>query len=99
MAQTAANMHLVTPSLVALLNHPDFQRGVAEAQECFGEWYEGALTLDQMVKEVEENLGQAFKQSARAARANHCDHPSYIHHLGFVLGTINEGLAYVSTPC
>ena len=87
----------VIPSLAALLGHPDFQRGVDEAQECFGEWYEGALSEDQMINEVEENLSRSeYTRSASMMRENHLDHPSYIHHLGFVFGTINKGLAYAS---
>lgn len=76
-----------------LLNHPDFQRGVADAESCFEEYYDSPLTEDEMIKEIETNLSRATVERSKAvATALGKQHPSYIHHLGFVLGTINQGL-------
>ncbi len=98
---TAVNMQIVTPSLTALLEHPDFQRGVADAEECFEEEYKGTLTEEQMITEVEVNLTRAATEQNKEwfAETFGSAPPSYIRTLGFVFGTINQGLAYTPAPC
>lgn len=77
--------------LVALLEHPEFQRGLADARERFLEDYEPALlTLDQMISEVEMSISRHAVEENKAIS----DCPSYFYWLGYVYGTINEGLAY-----
>ncbi len=81
----AANMHLAIPSLIALESHPEFQRGVTIAQEVFLDHHTPTpLTKVEIVNELNEGL----------ASVGHG--PSYLYHLGFVFGTINEGLNYAS---
>jgi len=86
----------ILPSLAALLEHPDFQAGIADAQKYFFEEHEAApLTLDEMIDEVEMSLSRRITQTNKIACRVFGDQPlSYIHHLGFVFGTINEGLTY-----
>ncbi|MBV9689082.1 MAG: transposase, partial [Ktedonobacteraceae bacterium] len=49
----------VVPVLSALLEHPEFQAGLALAQECFFDSYEEApLTEEEMLEEVEMNLSR-----------------------------------------
>lgn len=80
-----------------LLNHPDFQAGVAYAQSCFSEYYDAALTEDEMIDEVETNLGRVIVDRSKVVAASFGEqHPSYIHHLGFVYGIINQGLTFAS---
>ncbi len=82
--------------LSALMGHPDFMGGVSLAQDSFLDFYAPApLTEDEMIEEVEDNLGRVTtKQSREATRALGGQPFSYIHALGFVFGTINEGLTY-----
>lgn len=85
------------PSLATLLQHPDFQAGVAEAEEGFDKNHGSTLNEDEMIDEVETNLTRAIVDRSRLVAASLGEqHPSYIHHLGFVLGTINKGLTYAS---
>lgn len=89
--------------LSALLTHPDFVQGTSLAQECFLEKYAPApLTENEMVEEVEQSLSRAVRQRSEVV-SNAISQmfgdppPSYIHALGFVFGTINEGLTYTYT--
>ena len=83
-------------SLAALLHHPDFQRGLADAQECFLERYEPApLTEDQMIEEVRVELTRrAMEHDKRVLEKYGCKLPSYLYCLAFVVWTIDEGLTY-----
>lgn len=83
--------------LPALLNDSHFLQGVRNAQHCFLECYAPApLTLDEMVEEVEQNVGRGY-QTSKQHWADLAEMPPYISYLGFVFGTINEGLTY-TTP-
>ena len=76
-----------------LLNHPDFRSGVRLAQEVFLDHHDPTpLTLEQMVNEVEENLSRAIAEQSKEVTEALGVGPSYFYHLGFVFGTINEGL-------
>jgi hypothetical protein len=87
MAQTAANMHLAIPPLVALESHPEFQQGIRIAQEVFLEHHAPTpLTENEIINELNEGLASVGNG------------PSYFYHLGFVFGFINQGLAYAPTP-
>ncbi len=85
--------------LSALVAHPDFLQGASLAQDSFLDFYAPApLDPDEMITEVEDNLGRVTtKQSREATRALGGQPFSYIHALGFVFGTINEGLTYSYT--
>jgi hypothetical protein len=83
--------------LSALRNRSDFLDGVSLAQECFLDQYASApLTEDEMVSEVKENLNRKAAEESKVALKAFGSAPSYIHRLGFVFGTINEGLAYTT---
>jgi hypothetical protein len=74
----------IIPSLTALESHPDFQRGISSAQEFFLNHHDPTpLTEDEMINEIKEGLESAGRNG-----------PSYFYHLGFLFGTINEGLTY-----
>jgi hypothetical protein len=88
-------LSLLTAS-AALSEHPDFQAGIAAAREWFLENYEPApLTEDEMIEAVEMELSRPVVEMSRIVRRMYGDKPSsYFYHLGFVFGTINEGLTY-----
>ena len=90
----------IVPSLAALLEHPEFQAGVASAREQFLDDHEAApLTEDEMIDEVELELSRRVIEGDKKICFVYGDKPrSYFYHLGFVLGTINEGLTYASLP-
>ncbi len=98
-----AQMQVVSmvPLLSVLLEHPEFQQGLATARECFLECYEAApLTEEEMIAEVESELSYCAIETDREIFHLLGKQPlSYLYHLGFVFGTINEGLTYASTPC
>src|SRR6266568_5393128 len=83
-------------SLSALLEHPEFQRGLAEADEAFLEAYEPApLTEEEMVEEIEMNIGRWVTERAKILDRVYGYPPSsYLCNLGFVVGMINKGLTY-----
>ena len=89
--------------LSPLLTHPDFLQGVSLAQDSFLDCYAPApLTEDEMINEVEDNVGRAnVEQSKAVMRAfgvGGSGRPySYFWYLGLVFGTINEGLTYSHT--
>ncbi|MBV8823056.1 MAG: hypothetical protein JO125_09410 [Chloroflexi bacterium] len=86
----------VVPVLHALLAHPEFQAGLALAQEVFCEYYEEApLTEEEMLEEVEGNLSR--RVTTRDKQISHAlgdEPPSYLVNLGCVIGIINQGLTY-----
>ena len=66
----------IVPSLAALLEHPEFQAGVASAREQFLDDHEAApLTEDEMIDEVELELSRRViegdKKSALYMGINH----------------------------
>src|SRR6266702_1556934 len=83
-------------SLSALLEHPEFQRGLAEADEAFLEAYEPApLTEEEMVEEIEMNIGRWVTERTKILDRVYGYAPSsYLCNLGFVVGMINKGLTY-----
>lgn len=87
---------VLTTGLPALLSHPDFQAGVRDAQEQFPEDYAPApLTLDQMIEKVENNLSRhAVKREQIVARAFEAEPPPYLYWIGYVCGTIDQGLSF-----
>jgi transcriptional regulator with XRE-family HTH domain len=86
----------VVPVLSALLEHPEFQAGLALAQEMFLECHEEAsLMEDEMIEEVERSLRRRItERDKKIARVMGWEVLSYLHALGFVFGTINHGLTY-----
>ena len=86
----------VVPFLSALLEHPEFQRGLAHAQEEFLESYEPApLTLDEMIEEVEMNLSRRVTERSKHISLIYGEKPSsYLFNLGYTVGIINKGLTY-----
>ncbi len=82
--------------LSALLTHPEFLSGVENAQFGFLNEYEPApLTEEEMIMVVENTLSRRiYIRSKRVSSAMGEKHPSYIDHLGYVFGIINEGLTY-----
>jgi hypothetical protein len=90
----------VTPTTVhvlsALLEHPEFQQGLAVAQEEFEDSYEPApLTEEEMVENVEMNLSRRITERCRKINQHFgWEPPSYLWNLGFVVGTIEKGLTY-----
>ncbi len=81
-------------SLSALLDHPEFQRGLAGAQEEFSSDYEAApLTEEEMVNEVEMNLSRRVTERDKEISQFFGGTPSsYLYNLGFVVGLISTGL-------
>jgi len=89
MENTEIHIHFVV-----LLEHPEFRAGMSDARERFLEEYEPApLTLDQMINEVEISIGRCPTEQNKVIS----DCPSYIYWLGYVYGTINEGLIYAES--
>ena len=86
----------VVPVLSALLAHPEFQAGLALAQECFFDSYEEApLTEEEMLEEVENNLSRRITQrDKKVSRLMGWPPSSYLLNLGCVMGIINQGLTY-----
>ena len=84
----------IIPSLTALLEHSEFQLGMADAREQFLESYEPTLlTEDEMIHEVEANLSLRVIEGDRIVCRRFGGY-SYFYSLGYVFGTINEGLTY-----
>ena len=86
----------VVPSLSALLAHPEFQKGLAVGHEFFFDSYEEApLTEEEMVEEVEGNLSRRIvARDKKLARIMGERPSSYFYNLGYVIGTIEQGLTY-----
>lgn len=84
------------PALFALLEHPEFRQGLANAQEEFlGSYRPAPLTQEEMIEEVEINLSRRITQRCQHLCFVYGDKPSsYLFNLGFVVGLINEGLTY-----
>jgi len=85
------------PVLSALCEQAEFQRGLTEAKETFLEDYDPApLSEEEMITEVELELSRRMTERAKLlARLDEgwpCS--SYLYHLGYVVGIINEGLTY-----
>jgi len=80
----------------ALLEHPEFQAGLALAQQCFFDAYEEApLTEEEMIEEVELNLSRRItERSNKIARVMGWPPSCYLRDLGCVIGIINHGLTY-----
>jgi hypothetical protein len=91
----------IIPSLVALLEHPEFQKGIQFGRDLYhNEEYAGMLTEEQMIVVAEDECSrQARREETRHARLTNDDPLSFLLHLGVVVGAINEGLAYASPPC
>jgi len=90
--QTPPALH----SLSALLVHPEFQRGLAGAQEEFASDHKAApLTEEEMVNEVEMNLSRRVtERDKKITRIFGGPPSSYLYNLGFVVGLIDTGLTY-----
>jgi hypothetical protein len=86
----------VVPSLSTLLEHPEFQLGVADAHEHFSESYEDApLTEEEMIEEVEMNVSRRVTENARTlCRVYGWGPSSYLYNLEYVFGMIDKGLTY-----
>jgi hypothetical protein len=86
----------VVPSLSSLLDHPEFQRGIVEAQEHFSESYEDApLTEEEMIEEVEMSVSRRVTETSRTlCRMYRWAPSSYLYNLGYVFGVISKGLSY-----
>ena len=86
----------VAPFLSALLEHPEFQKGLAVGHEFFFDSYEEApLTEEEMIEEVKGNLSRrATARNKEIARLTGDEPPSYLYNLGYVIGVIDKGLAY-----
>jgi hypothetical protein len=86
--------------LSALLAHPEFQQGVRDSQNYYFETYDEApLTEEEMMWEAETNLSRHTVEIGRHYAALSGDKaPSYLEHLGWVIGTIAKGLSYTDGP-
>ena len=82
--------------LAALVEHPEVQRGLLLAQEFFLDHYEPApLTEEEMIHTVERNLSRRGRERDKAINRVFGGKPiSYLYNLGYVLGTIGQGLTY-----
>lgn len=91
-------MHATTPlpSLAALLAHPEFQRGLADAQATFLDDYEAApLTEEEMIEDVEERLSRdGFELDKTGSQVSGSAPRTYFYNLGLTVGTIDQGLRY-----
>lgn len=92
---------LIIETLSTLSSHPDFQAGLRDAEEQFLEDYDAApLSEDEMIEKVEGNLSRSVIERCRKmADVFGMTPPSYLYNLGFVFGTINEGLTYSYQVC
>ena len=83
-------------ALAALLAHPEFQAGLAEAQAAFVSEYEPApLTQVEMIDAVEQWISSTgFELEQTVSRIEGATLHSYLYCLGFVVGTIDQGLHY-----
>jgi hypothetical protein len=86
----------VVPLLSALLEHPEFQRGLADAHEEFlGSYKAAPLTQDEMIEEVEMSLSRHVTERCKQISLVYGEKPSsYLFNLGFVVGVIDKGLTY-----
>lgn len=91
-------MQVSTPvlSVSALLEHPEFQRGLVDACEQFlGDYQAAPLTEEEMIEEVEMELSRRVtERSNKLCRLYGDKSSSYFYSLGYVFGVINEGLSY-----
>jgi hypothetical protein len=92
---------IIIETLPALSAHPDFQAGLQDAQACFLEDSDAApLTEEEMIEKVETNLShRAVKADRRVSQRLGDEPPSYFYNLGFIFGTLNEGLTYAFQVC
>jgi hypothetical protein len=91
------NTSTIVPLLSALLAHPDFAEGVRMANEWFFDHYdeEAPLSEEDMIEQVETNLSRRVTERGKQIdRVMGWESLSYLHHLGYVLGTIDKGLSY-----
>jgi hypothetical protein len=84
------------PRLLALLDHPEFQRGLVDGQEEFlGSYQPAPLTQEEMIQEVELNLSHWVTERCKKLCAlNGWEPGSYFYDLGFTIGLIDKGLTY-----
>ncbi len=91
-------MQIITPvpSLATLLAHPEFQRGLADAQATFLNDYEPApLTEEEMIEDVEERLSRdGFELDKICCQVSGVEPYTYLYQLGLTVGTIEQGLRY-----
>jgi hypothetical protein len=81
-------MQVSTPvvSLSVLLEHPEFQQGLADAREQFlGDYEPAPLTEEEMIEEVEMNLSRRVTDRSKKLCRLYADEPSsYFYNLGYV---------------
>jgi hypothetical protein len=97
--QDQSQQHLpdsLTSLLSALLMHPEFVQGVYDCQDVFFDCFEQApLTEQEMIEEVEGNLSRVMtERDQQWTLVTGVQAPSYVHKLGWVIGTIAKGLTY-----
>lgn len=83
-------------SLAALLAHPEFCAGIADAPEVYEDNDECLSTEAEMIDVVERNLTHYVRiRDHQLCQLTHTDPPSYLYTLGLVVGLINEGCLHV----
>lgn len=89
---TATKPTMTFPFLAALLTHPDFREGIADAPQMFADMEERLATETEMIDVVERNLSRRARiQDCRFCQMTNTEPPSYLYALGLVVGMINEG--------
>jgi len=85
-------------SLSVLFEHPDFQRGFTDGHAEFLDSYEPEpLTEEEMIEEVEMNLSRRITERCQKIYQSEGWQRQagyYLYNLGFVVGTIDQGLTY-----
>jgi len=84
------------PSLAALLAHPEFCAGVADAPEVYEDNDECLSREAEMIDVVERNLTRSVRiRDHWLCQLTDIEPPSYLYTLGLVVGLINEGCLHV----
>jgi hypothetical protein len=85
----------VIHSLSALLEHPDFQKGIEFGRDMYYDLeYESMLTEEEMITLVEDELSRrARRRDARNAQLMDDKPLPFLLHLGVVVGVIDQALA------
>jgi len=90
---------IVVPLFPTLLEHPDFQEGLGDGQECFREGMfeedqEKTWTEDEIIQFIGEELSERkYRRDHSFDQALGLPSCSYLHHLGFVIGYLDQVFA------
>lgn len=92
---SVSHMQITTmiPSLIALSEHPEFQKGIQFGRDLYHNEYEGMLKEEQMMVIAEDECSrQAHREEAKYAHLTNDQPLSFLLHLGVVVGAVDEAL-------